>query len=236
MFYHVQMLLLDLHFVSRLQIRNTGMLTPSGCWETSCPHWVYTGAQDRTAAPSSLPPWAAWRTLSVLCTLTTDRALPWECQKDHSHTQLGLTQTQKEAPLIQPHQSSFLVLYRFQVAGLSWGLWPVTGRTVFISCFPYCFTFKEPVVGPKLFFGGILRTLGCQAMSWPRIPHLITCTAQLLGKTWLLSVSYRNKQNLQRKFHISQHQSISKHPIHSLQTWLCSSQIWLLINRKLLIV
>lgn len=62
-------------------------------------------------------------------------------------------------------------------------------------------------------------------MSCPRTQDLLIRPANPLGQTCqtrLLSATERNKELA--KFHISQHPSISKHPIHSFQTWLCSSQ------------
>lgn len=114
-------------------------------------------------------------------------------------------------------------------------LCPATGRRFCLCSFPAFLYLRRASCGWEHPFGWDRSesALEYMAVSWPRAPQLITCAAQLLGKTGSHQpVIVRNKELA--KFRVAQHQSISKHPIHSLQAWLCSSKK-LLINRRLLI-
>lgn len=61
---------------------------------------------------------------------------------------------------------------------------------------------------------------GCE---WPRTPNLTSARHRHLARPGSYQ-SVTARKNELAKLHISQHQSISRYPSHSFQTWLCSSQ------------
>lgn len=114
-------------------------------------------------------------------------------------------------------------------------LCPAAGRRFRLCSFPTFLYLRRASCGWEHPFGWdrSKRAFEYVAVRRPRAPQLITRAAQLLGETGSHQpVIVRNKELA--KFHVAQHQSISKHPIHSFQAWLCSSQK-LLINTRLLI-